>query len=153
MIVKQLKLAGDNFIYLVGCGTTRDACVIDTLHNAENIAQIALQNDLNIRSIIHTHGHFDHVSDNQSLKTLTGAQIIMHHLDAAGHSNIDIHLKDEKMIAVGHLNLQVLHTPGHTPGGICLYTEGQLFTGNGSLHIVGKLGLHLLEAPRGIQEK
>lgn len=130
MIVKQLKFGGDNFIYLVGCERTRKACVIDTLADTDRILHAARQNNLEIERIIHTHGHYDHVAGSEELKKRTGAKIIMHELDAKRVDYVDIRLKDEKEIIVGDLKLRAIHTPGHTPGGICLYAEGQLFTGD-----------------------
>ena len=130
MIVKQLKFGGDNFIYLLGCETTRKACVIDTLASTDRIIHTARQNNLTIEQIIHTHGHYDHVAGSEELKKRTGAKIIMHELDAKRVDYVDIRLKDEKEIIVGDLKLRAIHTPGHTPGGICLYAEGQLFTGD-----------------------
>lgn len=130
MIIKQLKFGGDNFIYLVGCETTRKACVIDTLTDTDRILHSARQNNLEIEKIIHTHGHYDHVAGSQELKKRTGAKIIMHESDAKRFDYVDIRLKGEKEITVGDLKLRVIHTPGHTPGGICLYIDGQLFTGD-----------------------
>jgi glyoxylase-like metal-dependent hydrolase (beta-lactamase superfamily II) len=131
MFVKQMLVGPlDVFCYLVGCTTTRIAAVIDPGGTPELILQEAKKTGFSIRYIVNTHRHNDHTAGNALLKALTGAQIIMHAFDAAKSSGIDIHLKDEAKLRVGELEFQIIHTPGHTPGGICLYADGQLFTGD-----------------------
>jgi glyoxylase-like metal-dependent hydrolase (beta-lactamase superfamily II) len=61
---------------------------------------------------------------------MTGAKIVMHDLDAAGRSDVDVRLTDETPLRLGSITFDVFHTPGHTPGGICLHAEGNLFTGD-----------------------
>jgi glyoxylase-like metal-dependent hydrolase (beta-lactamase superfamily II) len=55
---------------------------------------------------------------------------MIHALDAGGYPRADVHLNDNEKIHVGEISFEVIHTPGHTPGGICLYADGQLFTGD-----------------------
>ena len=131
MICKQLR-AGylDNFTYLLGCEKTGKALVIDPTGDVNQIMEEANEQGLSIKYIINTHGHGDHTSGNDRLKALTNAAIIMHKLDAVSYQNVDIRLDQEKTIQVGEIQFQIIHTPGHTPGGICLYAEGQLFTGD-----------------------
>lgn len=131
MLVKQIRMGSmDNFCYLVGCEKTRQALVIDPASNAKRILAEAERRGLKIVYIVHTHGHADHTAGSAELKRLTGARIIMHELDAADVPQADIRLSVETDLPVGALKLRVLHTPGHTPGGICLYADGHLFTGD-----------------------
>jgi glyoxylase-like metal-dependent hydrolase (beta-lactamase superfamily II) len=131
MIVKQLKMGFmDNFSYLIGCEKSRKALVIDPGGDAERIVAEADKERLEIQTILNTHAHGDHTAGNAELKQLTGARIVIHELDADGYPDADVILSDEKTLEVGEMSFNIIHTPGHTPGGICLYTEGNLFTGD-----------------------
>jgi hydroxyacylglutathione hydrolase len=131
MIIKQLLLGYlDNFTYIVGCEKTKEAIVIDPAAHAEQIAGTAEKEGLTIRYIVNTHGHYDHTGANSALKKRTGAQIVRHILDSQDDQTVDIKLEREKTLKVGELVFQIIHTPGHSPGGICLYAEGNLFTGD-----------------------
>lgn len=131
MIIKPIKHGSmDNFSYLIGCEQTRKAMVIDPGANVKRILSEAQKQGLSIEFIVNTHGHGDHTAGSAKLKLLTGARIIIHELDAAAVPEADTRLSDEIDLPLGALTLRVIHTPGHTPGGICLYGEGQLFTGD-----------------------
>jgi len=131
MIIRQLAMGTmDNFSYLVGCPQTRRALVIDPGPDAALIAAAAQADDLNIEIIVNTHGHGDHTAGNAALKDLTGARILIHAADAPNYPQADGYLQDGQQLAVGELLFEVFHTPGHTPGGVCLYARGQLFTGD-----------------------
>src|SRR5512143_1039349 len=131
MIIRQIEIGHmDNFCYLVGCEKTRKAVVIDPGADVERIVSEAEQAGLAIRYIVNTHGHGDHTAGSARLKALTGAAIIIHALDAAGAPQADIRLTGEQDLEVGGITFKIFHTPGHTPGGICLYAEGNLFTGD-----------------------
>jgi glyoxylase-like metal-dependent hydrolase (beta-lactamase superfamily II) len=131
MIIKQLDIGFmDNFCYIVACEKSRKALVIDPGHDVDRIVSAAEKLGLDIETIINTHGHGDHTAGNAELKSLTGAKIIIHALDAAGYPAADVFLKDEKTLQLGEITFDVIHTPGHTPGGICLYAQGNLFTGD-----------------------
>lgn len=131
MIIRQLKIGSmDNFTYLAGCEKTRKALVIDPGPDPRRIVSEAEKQKLEIELIVNTHGHGDHTAGNRALKELTGAAIAVHALDAAAVPDADRQLTDETPLTVGELTFTVFHTPGHTPGGICLYAQGNLFTGD-----------------------
>lgn len=131
MIIKQLKSGYmNNFSYIVGCEKTRLAIAIDPGAQAERILCVAEKEHLQIKRIVNTHGHGDHTAGNAPLQTLTGAKVIIHKLDADRYPEADILLNGETTMQVGDINFKVIHTPGHTPGGICLYAQGNLFTGD-----------------------
>lgn len=131
MIIKQLEVGYmDNFCYLIGCEKTRKALVIDPGADVERIVAEADTEGLEIETIVNTHAHGDHTAGNAKLKDLTGARIIIHGLDANGYPNADVRLSDEKTLKLGEISFEVIHTPGHTPGGICLHAQGNLFTGD-----------------------
>ncbi len=133
--------------YVVGCEKTGEAAVIDPGGDAEKIVGVINKKGLKLKYIINTHGHIDHIAGNDALKEATGAQVLIHELDGemltqARHnlSNMvgmpfqfkpaDRLLKDGDTIEIGNIKLQVLHTPGHTRGGICLVGEGVVFSGD-----------------------
>lgn len=148
MEIEQVKVGQMAvFSYIVSCPETKEALVIDPGGDEKRLAQKIKEKNLTLKYIVNTHGHSDHTCGNAGLKTLTGAKIIIHEIDdklfrtpeaikmmrSMGFESSlapDITVKDGDEIKIGHVTMKVLHTPGHTPGGICLLAEGQLFTGD-----------------------
>ena len=148
MEIEQMKVGYlDVFCYLVACSRTNEALVIDPAGDEEHVVKSIQQKQLTLRYIVNTHGHPDHTCGNAKVKTLTGAKIVMHELDAPIYNSkegetmarqwgftpsppADITVKDGDEIVVGDVTLKVIHTPGHSPGGICLLGEGHVFTGD-----------------------
>lgn len=133
--------------FIVGCQETMQAAVIDPGDEADKILQSVADSNLEVKTIINTHGHFDHVSANKRIHAATNAPILIHALDAPMLEQIsasaanwglsaenspapDRTLNDGDTIAFGKITLNVLHTPGHTLGGISLFTEGHVFVGD-----------------------
>jgi len=131
MIIKQIATGYmENFCYIIGCETTRQALVIDPGSDVERIVSEAEKENLEIVTILNTHGHGDHTAGNAGLKSRTGARIIIHELDGDRYSGADVLLSNEETLQLGEITFDVIHTPGHTPGGICLHAQGNLFTGD-----------------------
>jgi hydroxyacylglutathione hydrolase len=143
--------------YIIGDEETKEAVVIDPGGDEDEILEVLNYHRLNLKYIIDTHGHFDHVDANQPLKEATGAQILIHEVDAhllsqpsaeamffTGNrlrlSQADILLKEGDVISFGKYRLQVLHTPGHTPGSISLVMEGHTYVYVGDLLFAGSIG-------------
>ena len=147
MFVKQMQVSSMAvFAYIVGDPVTGDALVIDPADNIKGIVAEAQKNKLRINYIVNTHGHVDHISGNTEMQKTTGAKIIVHQDDAIMLTDTpamilrmfgakasppaDILVKEGDVISVGNVELKVIHTPGHSPGGMCLYAPGYVFTGD-----------------------
>ena len=126
--------------YIVGCEESREGIVIDPGGDVDAIVALVQKHGLKIRTIINTHGHFDHVGGNREAVVSFGARLLIHQADAPmlGRSaeiarayglqgenspEADAHLVDGLEVPFGTCHLKVLHTPGHTQGGCCLYFE------------------------------
>ena len=129
MIIKQLQSGEiNNFTYVIGCEKTKEALVIDPTGPVDRIAEEAESAGLSIRIIFNTHHHGDHTDGNVKLKEKTGANIVSHELSPL--NTVDRRFRDGDELSVGTITFKVIHTPGHTVDGACLYADGQLFTGD-----------------------
>ena len=117
----------ENFSYIIGDDKTHLGVIIDPGFDTEKILNKAVQMKLTIKYLIDTHEHPDHISGNMDLSEKTGAKIVAHK-DAKIKK--DLAVKDEEIISVGETNIKVLHTPGHSPGSICLLVDNKLITGD-----------------------
>ena len=134
MIIKCFKVGWlSTNCYIVGCKETKEAILIDpgleTEAEAELILDYTKKNSYQVKCIVNTHGHPDHISGNTVIKQATGAPILIHE-KAYDHVEADRKLRDGDIIRVGNFKLVVLHTPGHTPCGICLLGDNVVFTGD-----------------------
>lgn len=135
--------------FIIGDESVGEGVVIDPGGDAERIIDAANRLGLTIRQVINTHGHFDHVGGNRRVLAATGARLLIHRDDAHFLSRAadvavmyglttenspppDQYLEDGMLIMIGSSPMRVLHTPGHTPGGCCLYLEeeGKVITGD-----------------------
>ena len=117
--------------YILGCNKTKEGLVIDPGDEIFRIVNEVSRNRLKIRYILMTHGHFDHSGGAGELKNITKAPAFIHSLDAPGLDfSPDGYLEDGQEIQVGTYRISVIHTPGHSPGGVCLHAPGVIFTGD-----------------------
>lgn len=133
--------------YIIWCENTKKSAVIDPGGDPARILAAIQKEGLSVEAIINTHGHADHVMANTKIQEATGAPLWIHAADAemlgSGSRNLsaflggaiscgtaDRKLKDGDVLQIGDFSLQVLHTPGHTPGGICLLAGKSVFVGD-----------------------
>ncbi|HEY6306082.1 MAG TPA: MBL fold metallo-hydrolase [Candidatus Angelobacter sp.] len=134
---------------IIGDEQTREAIVIDPGDQIEDIIEILRQEKLTLKQIVVTHAHIDHVGGAMKLKAATGAPILMNQNDHAllkmldmqaawvgmkppGTVQVDEAAGEGRVLRVGNISANVVHTPGHTEGSICLYfpEEKKLIAGD-----------------------
>ena len=147
MILKKLvvgPLASN--CYIVGSESTKEGMIIDPADEAGEILKSVEELGLEINLIVLTHGHPDHVGALKEIKEATKAEIVIHTDDAESLQQSFLGflfglsypsppaaerlLKGGDSIDIGDLHFLVIHTPGHTEGGICLLGHGVLFSGD-----------------------
>lgn len=146
--------------YVVGCEETHEGVVIDPGGHPQRIIDAIEESGLTVRYVLNTHCHFDHMGANAEIVAATGAPLALHPaelpiLQARGGASWfgvlvkesplpDVELADGQVLEVGTLRFQVLHTPGHSPGGVTFYLEeqGVAFDGDALFHMgVGRTDL------------
>lgn len=127
MFFKQIKHGGDNFSYAIADETTKEAAVVDPNFNSAEI--ISLLKSMRFRSkyVIDTHYHVDHTAGNQDIKKAFDAKVVAHKFSRIAK---DISVVDKDIVKVGEVSIKVIHTPGHSPDGICLLLDNKLLTGD-----------------------
>ncbi len=133
--------------YMLGCEETREAVVIDPGAEADVILTTLASLKLKVKYLLNTHGHFDHVGANRRMKDATQAPLMIHAADEPMLADLsrtaasfglstenspkaDAYLHEGDEITFGNITLKVIHTPGHSRGGVCFYTEGHVFVGD-----------------------
>jgi len=148
MIIKRLVVGPlEENTYIIGDETTKQAIVIDPGDEPDRIMDVIKENGLEVNAIICTHAHFDHIGAAGDIKDKTGAKILIHQDDLETYGlardqaafwgyavddlpRPDSFLEEGDAIKAGNLSFTVMHTPGHSRGGICLYGEGIVITGD-----------------------
>ena len=119
----------DNNVYVLRCKQTGDAVLLDAANEHDRLLDLCKR--LNVREVLETHGHWDHIQAVPQLRD-AGYSVHVTSQDAAMLPSYDEILQDDDVIKVGRLKLHTIHTPGHTPGSMCFLIEGSpvLFSGD-----------------------
>jgi hydroxyacylglutathione hydrolase len=153
---------------VIGDETTREAMVIDPGDEIEEIVAILGRHHLQVKQIVITHAHIDHVGGAMKLRALTGAPILLNQNDyallkmldvqagwlgmaAPGKVEIAASLGDDESLRAGRLAASVIHTPGHTEGSVCLYFPAEKMLIAGDTLFAGSIGR--TDLPGGSFEK
>lgn len=149
--------------YVIGCEQTREGAIVDPGGNGERILRAVQELGVTVRYVLNTHCHFDHMAANAEVVAATGAQLALHPaeiplLQARGGAQLfgvfvpesplpDVELEDGQVLEVGALRLKVLHTPGHSPGGVtlALAEQGCAFDGD----VLFAMGVGRTDLPGG----
>jgi len=148
LVIKRFMVGAiETNCYVVSCPDTREAVVIDPGDYDPSLAAYLEQQDLVVKYIINTHSHFDHTGGNKKVKDATGAPLLIHRAEAGMLPRINLlalmfGLKVDKSpqadgflaegdeVKFGNISLNVLETPGHSPGSITLYADNVAFVGD-----------------------
>jgi len=148
MFLKNLQVGMlSSNCYILGDEKNKKAVIIDPGGDAEDILGIVKKEGFTVELILLTHGHMDHIAGLEEVRTATGAKVAVHEDDApmllSSAQNLseymgpgfsfapaEIELKDAEKLSVGDLILEIIHTPGHTPGSISIKVDNIIFTGD-----------------------
>jgi len=148
VIIKQIPVGPlQANCFIVGCKQTKEAVVIDPGGDSDQILMALAKDQLTVKHILNTHGHFDHVGANAPIKKATKAPLWIHKDDAEMLAYVassasawglnsenspdpDQFLNDNDTIQFGQFTITVLHTPGHSLGGVSFLTNNAVFVGD-----------------------
>ncbi len=148
MIIRQLCVGKMVvFTYVIQDPETGDCALIDPAFEVQKILATVKEMEGRVTHVINTHGHADHVCGNADAIEATGAKLGIHEAEASmlkswltrpfayfvggrPSPKPDILLKDNDVLEIGGTSLKIIHTPGHSPGGMCLLGDGNLITGD-----------------------
>lgn len=119
----------DNNVFVMRCRSTGDAVLLDAANEHEKLLELCRR--LNVRRVLETHGHWDHIQAVPQLRD-AGYSVSVTAEDAAMLPSYDEVIEDDSVIQIGDVRLHTIHTPGHTPGSMCFLVEGSpvLFSGD-----------------------
>ncbi|HWR89319.1 MAG TPA: MBL fold metallo-hydrolase [Dissulfurispiraceae bacterium] len=164
--------------YIIGDVESRKSMVIDPGDEPDRILDVIKEKDFTVDYVVCTHGHFDHVGAVSDIKKETGGKVVLNReemeiyeaardmaafwgFDIDPLPDPDLFVSEGDLISVGSLEFKVFASPGHSPGGICLYREGLVITGDtlfagsigrtdfhgGSMSLIGQSFRRLMELP------
>jgi glyoxylase-like metal-dependent hydrolase (beta-lactamase superfamily II) len=148
MIIKKLVVGPlENNCFVIADEKSKECFVVDPGDEPDRIIDFINENNMKVKYIICTHAHFDHVGAVSEIKKETEAKLVIHGYDlniyhsSRDHAALwgfeidplpepDLFVSEGEVLRIGGLRFEIIHTPGHSPGGICIYGEGILITGD-----------------------
>ena len=131
MRVEIIPCLRDNYSYLIINENNNDACVVDP-SEAKPVIDFINKNNINLKYILNTHHHYDHIGGNKELKEKYNATVVGFKNDAKRIPEIDVLVEDNQVWKKDNFEVKIIHIPGHTTGHICFYfyKEKLLFSGD-----------------------
>jgi len=135
MIFEQIPVGNmQNFSYIIGDEASKIGAVVDPGWEIDKILDIAKKHDLDIKFILITHSHYDHIDKVKEISDVTDATVYVHKEDAGDIKKLGVDeiktIDENDEINIGKIKVKVLHTPGHSPGSVCYLVENKLVTGD-----------------------
>jgi glyoxylase-like metal-dependent hydrolase (beta-lactamase superfamily II) len=148
LVCQSLQLGPlDNNTYLIVCPRTRAAAIVDVGFEPDVVVAAARRESLDVKWLLNTHAHYDHTAGMKTVQDALGGEYALHpadrplleHLSEQGAmfgfppalAPAVVHdLSDGQRITIGDETLVVIHTPGHSPGGVCFHWDGELWAGD-----------------------
>ena len=133
--------------YIIGCEDTKEAAIIDPGDNADEIIRIIEMDELKPKFIMNTHAHFDHVGGVKEIQDYFKIDFLLHKDDTFLVENaseqatsfglkpilkpdVNKYISNDEKITLGNKSITVIHTPGHSPGCVCFYSDSNVFVGD-----------------------
>ena len=132
--LKQMEIGPmENFVYLVGSGQTREVFVVDPAWQVDTVLRAAKQEDLKIVGALVSHYHFDHTNGIEELLETIDCPVYVNKKDAPYLGVTNSHIKEVDggfKVKAGDVEIEMVHTPGHTPGSQCFHARSHLISGD-----------------------
>jgi len=135
MIFEQIPVGNmQNFSYLIGDEDSKEGAIVDPAWENGKILNITSKHDLDIKFILITHSHYDHIDGVREMVDATGAVVYVHKEDADGIKERGVDkiktIDENDEIKIGKVKVKVMHTPGHSPGSVCYLFGNKIITGD-----------------------
>ncbi len=134
LYLKQVEIGPmENFVYFVGDKATREVMVVDPAWQVDTILRIAQEEDLKIKGALVSHFHFDHTNGIEELLESVSCPIYVNKKDIPFMEYSSTHIKavdNGEKVKVGDVEVELIHTPGHTPGSQCFHVRNHLISGD-----------------------
>lgn len=130
VLLRKMTLGSfENNVYTLIDPDAKESAIIDAAAEADRILEAI--RGTRVRFILQTHCHMDHVMALEEVKSATGAPVGIHAADEKAFGvRADFHLEDNQILNIGKGQIRVIHTPGHTPGGVCFLIDHHLLSGD-----------------------
>jgi hydroxyacylglutathione hydrolase len=132
--LKQVEIGPmENFVYFVGSKTTREVFIVDPAWQVDTIVKMAKEEDLKIVGALVSHYHFDHTNGIEELLGFVDCPVYVNKNDSAYLEFSSSHIKEVSSghkVKAGEIEIELVHTPGHTPGSQCFYVQNHLISGD-----------------------